>query len=192
MTRPRLKALEVLDGFKLRLTFVNGAIYCVDFRQSLNDCTQLAPLRDSEAFSKALVVPGEGWTVEWPELDIQIGADTLWLDAQAQNAPNEGTRLFAGWRARYGLSLKQAADALGLTVRTVSAYSSGKRPIPKAVQLACIGWETLHRKQVPESPAASNSTRNLPDLPLESSCSERYNGAIHPRLKRSCHVLSNH
>jgi len=147
MTRPRLKAVDVLNSFKLRLTFVNGAIFSVDFEPFFKDHKQLAPLHNAEAFSKAMLIPGEGWAVEWPELDIQIGADTLWLDAQAQNAPDEGTRLFAGWRARYGLSLKQTAEALGLTTRTVSAYSSGSRPIPKAVQLACIGWEALRQQR---------------------------------------------
>lgn len=37
-----------------------------------------------KAFAKATIIEGEGWTVEWTALDIQIGADTLWLDAEAQ------------------------------------------------------------------------------------------------------------
>ena len=147
MTRPRLKAIAVLPEFRLQLTFISDAVFNVDFKQFTDDCSGLAPLRDADAFSKATLIPGEGWSVEWPELDIQVGADTLWLDAQAQNASDEGTRFFTGWRARYGLSLKQAAEALGLTTRTVSAYSSGRRPIPKAVQLACIGWETMQQNR---------------------------------------------
>ncbi|WP_101102747.1 hypothetical protein [Macromonas bipunctata] len=46
----------------------------------------LAPLRDARQFANAILVEGEGLTVAWPELDIQIGADTLWLAAQAQNS----------------------------------------------------------------------------------------------------------
>jgi hypothetical protein len=145
MTRPRLKAVEVLPDFKLRLTFINEAVFSVDFKQFFDEYPGLAPLREAGTFNKATLIPGEGWAVEWPEQDIQVGADTLWLDAQAQNAQDEGTRFFARWRARYGLSLKQAAEALGITTRTVSAYSSGSRPIPKAVQLACIGWETVQQ-----------------------------------------------
>jgi hypothetical protein len=146
MTRPRLKEVKPLDGYRLRLVFVNGVVYTVDCSLFIKESRQLAPLQDRALFGTATVIPGEGWAVEWPCCDIQIGADTLWLDALAQNAPDESTRFFAGWRSKYGLSLKQAADALGLTTRTISAYSTGARPIPKAVQLACIGWESLQQR----------------------------------------------
>ena len=92
--------------------------------------------------------PGEGWTVEWPDLDIQIGADTLWLDAQAQNASDENTRIFAKWRAKHGLSLKEAAVALGITPRTISAYGTCKRPVPRYIVLACKGWEVDQARHV--------------------------------------------
>ena len=145
MTRPRLKQVEPLPDFTLKLTFVNDATFVVDFKPFFTESPGLAPLRDPVIFAQAVMIPGEGWTVEWPVCDVQIGADTLWMDALAQHAPNEETRAFAGWRSRYGLSLKQAANALGLTPRTISAYSNGSRPIPKTVQLACIGWETLKK-----------------------------------------------
>lgn len=141
MKRPRLQSVEPLPGHRLRIAFVNGRAYTLDFAPLLAASPGLAPLRDESAFAKATVIPGEGWTVTWPDLDIQIGADTLWLDAQAQHAPDETTRAFAEWRSRHGLSLKQAADALGLTPRTVSAYGTGARPVPRYVALACKGWE---------------------------------------------------
>lgn len=75
-----------------------------------------------------------------------FGADTLWLDAQAQNAADENTRIFAQWRARYGLSLSQAAQALGMTARTMSAYGTGARPVPRYIALACKGWEVVQRR----------------------------------------------
>jgi DNA-binding XRE family transcriptional regulator len=141
MKRPRLAAVKALPGHRLRLTFIDGSIYTVALADEFDKFPGLAPLRDSKAFSKAVVIEGEGWTVEWPALDIQIGADTLWLDAQAQNAPDENTRLFAQWRARHGLSLTEAAKALGMTSRTMSAYGSGSRPVPRYIALACKGWE---------------------------------------------------
>ena len=146
MNRPRFQHVEALENHTARLTFRNGSVFTVDFKPFFKESAGLAPLLDPAQFIKART-DEYGWTIEWPDLDIQIGADTLWLDAQAQNAPDEGTRLFAGWRSRYGLSLKQAADALGLTTRTISAYSTGARPIPKTVQLACIGWESVHQKE---------------------------------------------
>lgn len=145
MKRPRLARAEPLDGFRLRITFIDGQIYTVDFHPLFEASPGLAPLRDPAVFATATVIEGEGWTVTWPSPDIQIGADTLWLDAQAQQAPEENTRTFAEWRARNGLSLKQAAQALGLTPRTMSAYGTGQRPVPRYIALACKGWEAEHR-----------------------------------------------
>jgi len=141
MKRPRLAAVKALSGHRLKLTFVDGSIYTVSLAGEFDRFPGLAPLREPKAFAKAVVIEGEGWTVEWPAHDIQIGADTLWLDAQAQNAPDENTRLFAQWRARHGLSLSEAAKALGMTARTMSAYGSGGRPVPRYIALACKGWE---------------------------------------------------
>jgi len=141
MKRPRLAAVKALSGHRLRLAFIDGSIYTVSLADEFDRFPGLAPLRDSKAFSGAVVIACEGWTVEWPALDIQIGADTLWLDAQAQNAPDKNTRLFAQWRARHGLSLADAAKALGMTSRTMSAYGSGSRPVPRYIALACKGWE---------------------------------------------------
>ena len=145
MKRARLSGIEVLDSYRLRLTFMDGSVSMVDFNPLFDESPGLARLRDPAVFATATLVEGEGWTVEWPALDLQIGADTLWLDAQAQNAPDENTRVFAQWRARHGLSLTQAAHALGMTSRTISAYGTGARPVPRYIALACKGWETERR-----------------------------------------------
>lgn len=144
MTRPRLKAVKALPGYKLRLTFIDGTVLTVDKREAVFSKRGLTPIRDEAKFTKACIGEDAGWAVEWPELDIQIGADTLWLDAQAQNAPDENTRVFAQWRARYGLTLAQAAEALGMTTRTMSAYGTGARPVPRYIALAVKGWESEH------------------------------------------------
>ncbi|MDR1968776.1 MAG: DUF2442 domain-containing protein [Burkholderiaceae bacterium] len=144
MTRPRLKSVRALPQYKLRMTFIDGTVLTVDKREAVFGKRGLAPLRDAARFAKACIGEDCGWTVEWPELDIQIGADTLWLDAQAQNAADENTRVFAQWRARHGLSLAQAAEALGMTSRTMSAYGTGARPVPRYIALAVKGWEADH------------------------------------------------
>lgn len=42
--------------------------------------------------------------------------------------------------AEHGLSLNSAADALGMTRRTIAHYRTGSRPIPRrVVALACEG-----------------------------------------------------
>ena len=146
MKRPRLSAVLPLVQFRLKLTFIDGSVFTVDFKPLFEESPGLARLRDAKAFSEAALSDGEGWAVEWPDLDIQIGADTLWFDAQAQNASDENTRIFAQWRARHGLSLNQAAEALGMTTRTMSAYGTGARPVPRYITLACKGWEAEHEQ----------------------------------------------
>ena len=141
MKRPRLLAVQALPDYRLRLTFVDSSVYTVSLADEFDKFPGLKPLRDPAAFAKACVIEGEGWTVEWPDHDIQIGADTLWLDAQAQNAEDEYTRIFTQWRRQNGLTLPQAAKALGMTARTMSAYGTGARPVPRYVALACKGWE---------------------------------------------------
>ncbi len=69
-------------------------------RDALKAYPGLAPLTKRGAFEGVMLGDG-GWSVEWPELDIQIGADTLLLDALAQTAPDENTRIFIRWRLRH-------------------------------------------------------------------------------------------
>lgn len=146
MKRPRLSAVEALDDYKLRLHFIDGSIYTVSMADELEKTARLRLLKNPDIFKKAAIIEGEGWTVEWQALDIQFCADILWLDAQAQNATDENTKIFATWRARNGLSLAQAAKALGMTPRTMSAYGSGKRRVPRYIALACKGWEAENLK----------------------------------------------
>ena len=115
MKRPRLAAVQALPDYRLRLTFVDASIYTVSLADEFDKFPGLAPLRDPAAFAGACIIEGEGWTVEWPEHDIQIGADTLWLDAKAQNSVDENTRIFTQWRSHNALPLPQAAKALGLS-----------------------------------------------------------------------------
>lgn len=140
MTRPRLRSVRPMPERMLSLTFVDGSERTVDLQQDVERLPGLSPLRDPALFATA-VVADAGWTVEWPAADIQIGADTLWLEAQQQSASDPGTRAFVAWRLRNGLSLAAAARALGFTTRTVSAWGTGARPVPRHVLLACTGWE---------------------------------------------------
>ncbi|MEO5341846.1 MAG: DUF2442 domain-containing protein [Gammaproteobacteria bacterium SHHR-1] len=147
MKRPRLKAVQALPTHRLRLTFIDDSVQELDFAPLWAQSPGLAPLQHPKVFAEASLIEGEGWAVVWPSVDIQIGADTLWLDAQAQNAPDENARIFAQWRARNHLSLAQAAGALGLTPRTISSFGTGARPVPRYIALACIGWEAEHKSK---------------------------------------------
>jgi DNA-binding XRE family transcriptional regulator len=142
MKRPRLRAVQAQPGSTLELTFINGQHFTLDMSEDLKTYPGLKPLTKAKAFMGAILGDG-GWTVEWPELDIQIGADTLFLDALAQAAPDENTRLFIRWRLRHRMTLDQAAEALGVSARSISRYSSGREAVPRTLALACLGWEAL-------------------------------------------------
>jgi hypothetical protein len=95
-------------------------------------------LREPRAFGRVRL--GEwGHSVEWPG-GVALGADTLWLETLAATG-HADTREFLEWRLRHGLSLSNAADALGISRRMVAYYSNGEKPVPKPILLACKGWE---------------------------------------------------
>lgn len=145
ITRPRLTAVTPVADYALDVRFADGSSGIVSLKDSVFSSPGLTPLRDPAAFSGA--VSGEfGWEVEWPLFDIQIGADTLFADMLEQHSTTPADR-FTVWRIRNGLSLAAASRELGVTIRTVSAYGSGARPIPRTVQLACIGWEEEQRRK---------------------------------------------
>jgi len=146
MKRPRLRAVQARPGHKLELTFIDGRRFVLDMRADVAKYPGLQPLQRAKAFAGVALGDG-GWTAEWPALDIQIGADTLLLDALAQAAPDENTRTFIGWRASTGFGLEQAAVALGVAARTISRYSSGREAVPRTLALACKGWEAMQSEQ---------------------------------------------
>lgn len=144
MKRPRLLAVQARPGAILELTFISGQQFTLDMSKDLQTYPGLKPLTKGNAFEGA-ALGDAGWTVEWPELDIQVGADTLFLDALAQAAPDENTRIFIRWRLRHRMTLDQAAEALGVSARSISRYSSGREPVPRTLALACLGWEALEQ-----------------------------------------------
>ena len=74
---PRIRLVEPLDGYKLRLEFTNGEL-------GLFDCSNLLELgvfqelKDREYFKQARVFQG---TVVWPH-EQDICPDTLYLDSE--------------------------------------------------------------------------------------------------------------
>jgi hypothetical protein len=145
MKRPRLKAVEALAGQRLALTFIDDQRFVFDMGADINAFPGLQPLQDNHAFMQAQI-GDDGWTVEWVEQDIQIGADTLYLDAQAQAATDENTKIFIGWRARTGMPLALAAEALGVSPRSITRYSNGREATPRTLALACLGWDALQEQ----------------------------------------------
>ena len=103
-----------------------------------------AALGDAAHF--ASVTLGDwGHSVEWPN-GIELGADSLWLEVLTALGRDDA-RQFLEWRLHNSLSLSKAAEALGLSRRTVAYYSNGDRPVPKAILLACKGFDAVQTKR---------------------------------------------
>lgn len=100
----------------------------------------LGPLTDPEAFHR-IHIAEDGWSVEWPAARIDLGAAQLrrWADEQAGEAMPAAA--FRDWIEGHGLTLDRAAEALGLSRRTVAYYLSGEQPVPKTVMLATEGYD---------------------------------------------------
>lgn len=108
--------------------------------RDLTDLLKTEPFKSlrGPAFRKARV-DERGHPVEWPD-GIPVGAGTLWRRTLLSQERKDAVA-FLDWRMSHGLPLSEAADALGLSRWMVACYSSGTRPVPKTVLLACRGWE---------------------------------------------------
>lgn len=139
----RISAVEPLPReHTVRLTWSDGRVLNVNLAEALHTFDVLAPLHEAALFEQAQV--GEwGFDIVWPG-DIELSAATLYRLAMEQAGDAMPKSAFKEWMHRHGLSLTGAAQALHLTRRTITAYSSGPNPIPYHIALACKGWEVLH------------------------------------------------
>jgi hypothetical protein len=134
----RIAGVKYVGDHKLRLRWVSGKSMVVDLSEPVQRLKGLRPLRDQAVFARAAKGEG-GHSVVWPA-EVDMGADRLWEMSLEQNGHQDAVEFFR-WRWRYGLSLSDAAEALGLSRRQVAYYASGQRVVPRTVLLACKGWE---------------------------------------------------
>lgn len=134
---PRLARVRALGAHRLRLIWTDGPEVVVDLSNDVARLKSLASLRNDAEWRRATLSAG-GHAVVWPS-GVDIGADTLWRDTLLA-LDKADTVAFMDWRMEHGLSLAAAAEALGLSRRMVAYYSSGEKPVPKTVLLACRGW----------------------------------------------------
>ena len=125
-------------GFtSLRLGWSDQTIVDLDLGAAVND-QAFAALGDQAEFARVRI--GDwGHSLVWPS-GAEMGADSLWLETLSMTG-HDDARAFLEWRLRHALSLTRAAEALGLSRRMVAYYSNGEKKVPKAILLACRGWE---------------------------------------------------
>ena len=130
-------------GLQLIVRWTNNQEMTVNLEEPVYRLKGLRPLRTQAVFARA-AVGEDGGSVAWPG-NIDMGADRLWEMALEQNGHADAAE-FIRWRWKHGLSLTAAAEALGLSRRTVAYYVSGEQEVPRTVLLALKGWEQEERK----------------------------------------------
>jgi hypothetical protein len=139
----KITQVRALLPTRLDVTWANGKQSKVDASDYLQ-APGYERLRDP-AFFASVQVEEWGHGVEWAAADIGIPADALYRLSKEQTGNAFPTAKFNAWMKRHGLSLSAAAQALHLTRRTIVYYSTGAKPIPAYIGLACKGWEAGRR-----------------------------------------------
>jgi len=139
MSIGKLTGVSVMGPATLRLTWDDGQSAVVDLHAPIALHPALHHLADPTQFAEASLSE-LGWAVEWPgELDFGSQQLRRWADEQAGEAMAPAA--FRAWLDARGFTLDRAADALGLSRRTVAYYLSGEQPVPKTVMLATEGYD---------------------------------------------------
>ena len=136
---PLITSVRIAGPLRLEIDWDTGETLAVDISSIISHNHAFAPLNDEEFFGR-ITIEEWGHGLDWPG-GLDLGADRLY-DLGRQQAGLCSPAEFDNWMRRNGLSLSSAAVALGMTRRMIAHYRHGSRPIPRTVQLACIGWET--------------------------------------------------
>ncbi|RFO96791.1 hypothetical protein DIC66_11510 [Rhodoferax lacus] len=131
---PKLESVTALELPYLRTVWSTGEVLDVDLSKILRG-KAFAEIRKPEVFR---TVHTDGQSIEW--FDTELGSDNVyaWAKEQAGEVSHD---MFGGWMLRNQLSLSSAAEALGISRRMVSYYRTAAKSIPRAIWLACLGWE---------------------------------------------------
>lgn len=134
----RLADVVVPEDNMIQATYTDGRAIKLNMSDIINNYSAFAPLSDGTEF-KTVKVADWGWSLEW-DCGATLDADRL-LELSLEQAGMSANVAFRHWQDSNGLSLTAAAEAIGLTRRTVSQFRTGMRPVSRTVTLACKGWE---------------------------------------------------
>lgn len=140
MTIGKIERVAPAGDRKLAVLFDDGLEVMIDLAGIIGRRTALAPLSDPATFAQVRL-SDDGWSVEWPECGIDFGAPQLRRWADEQSGRTMSADAFREWMQRNKLTLDGAAEALGLSRRSIAYYLSGEQPIPRTVMLATEGLE---------------------------------------------------
>ncbi|WP_262966130.1 DUF2442 domain-containing protein [Methylobacter psychrophilus] len=137
----RLTAVRTLDKYQLRLTYADEQTFDVNLTDLIGTSAFLAPLKNASLFAKAKI-GFAGRSVDWIEDELDLGSDNLRHLGVEQSGRIGHERIWV-WLHETGLTLEQAAKALGISRRMLIYYRDGEKPVPRSIWLACLGWEAV-------------------------------------------------
>jgi hypothetical protein len=137
----RIESVKVESGLDIICTFTDNRKVRVNLSALTQRFEVFSPLEDAAEFA-TVTVADFGWSLEWG-CGASLDADRV-LELALEQSGLIANVTFRHWQDTNLLSLTQAAEAIGLSRRTVSQYRTGNRPVPRTVSLACRGWECEH------------------------------------------------
>jgi len=149
----QLTTVTTQNDYRLRLTYADDQTFEVDLSEWIHTSKTLATLSDKALFAQAKI-GFAGRSVDWIEDELDLGADNL-RNLAIEQAGGIGHERIWNWLHETGLTLEQAAEALGISRRMLIYYRDGEKPIPRTIWLACLGWEAVR-------PQGRNLPRHIP------------------------------
>ncbi|MEM7047012.1 MAG: DUF2442 domain-containing protein [Pseudomonadota bacterium] len=135
---PAIKSARVTSQpYTLALHFDDGARMVADMSDFIGRYQALIPLLDPAVFSDFSLLE-QGGGLRWA-CGAGVAADTLRRLAEAQL--DLTGRDVQAWAKRVGLTVKEAAQALGVAPRTMEAYRASQNALPAMVTIACRAME---------------------------------------------------
>jgi hypothetical protein len=133
---PRIAKVRVVDPGALRITWKGGGTDEVNLAGWIATGGEiLAPLNDPAVFKCAR--PDEyGAAVAWDD-DGDLAIDAMHLQLIAREQHPFGAAEAAAWQEAMGLSNREAAELLHVSLSTWNAYKAGTTPVPRTVAMVC-------------------------------------------------------
>ena len=142
-----LTHVEATDEYVLQLSFADGFRASVCLAEPIRRHRSLRSLLDPQIFRR---VRPDCWNLGVifnDDDDLSLASDSLRAWAIEQAGGFSHLQVMA-WMAHHGLTLDAAALALGVSRRMLAYYRSGRRPIPRPIGLAMVGWGIVETRGV--------------------------------------------
>lgn len=148
MNQPQfvLTGATVTGPNRLALSFADGYSAEADLSDLIAKHPSLARLQDRKVFADIALDEWRRGVIFAGDDDLTLASDNLRAIALEQAGEYSHQHVIV-WMHQNGLTLDDAAQALGISRRMLAYYRSGEKPVPKSIGLAMLGWESLHHRR---------------------------------------------